>query len=98
MGALGNSCTVDGCHKPKEKGREYCAGHRKRAKQGKPLDDLREYGTDPGNYLLAKALQYADVKAEDDEAHRRALKLLKYAAKQYAARCQKVPKAPNTQK
>ncbi len=97
---MADSCIADGCRKPSEKDRKYCHGHRKREKQRKPLDELREYGTDPGDYLAAKALQYADANGRDSDeaAYRRAFRLLKFAAKQYAAKCQKVPKTPNTAK
>lgn len=90
-------CIADGCRKPAEKDRKYCHGHRKREKQGRPIDTpLREHGTDPGSYLAAKAIGYADAK--DDNRAKLALKLLKYAAKQYAAKCQKVPKSQQTPK
>lgn len=94
-----DSCIADGCRKPAEKDRDYCHGHRKREKKGKPIDaPLREYGTDPGHYLAAKALEYAKARDDDEAAYKRALKLLKFAARRYVARCQKVPKTPNTAK
>lgn len=92
-------CIADGCTKSSEKGRKYCHGHRKREKDRRPMDaPLREWGTDPGEYLAMKALELARAKDDDERSFRLALKALKHAAVQYVQKATrpKVPKTPKT--
>lgn len=86
-------CIADGCRKPAEPNRKYCSGHRKREKQQKPIEatPLRGWGANPGAYLEAKALEYAEAEGERETGLAR--KRLRYAAVRYAQR-QKVPKSP----
>jgi hypothetical protein len=88
-------CISDGCHKPAEKNRKYCPGHRKRAKQHKSVDTpLREWGTDPRLYVEAKAAEMCNA-ADDDRAHKLARKRFWWAIERLFRKRQKVP---NTQK
>lgn len=91
-------CIADGCPKAAERGRKFCSGHRKREKQHKTVDTpLREWGTDPGEYLRTKALELAEA-ADDARAYRLAWQRLHFAAVAYVRRSyrQKVPTTPDT--
>lgn len=92
-------CIADGCRKAAERGRKYCHGHRKREKQRRAIDTpLREWGAAPDDYLERKALEFANAKEDtsgNDRALRLARKLLRYAAKAYARKRQKVPRTPD---
>lgn len=91
-----DSCIADGCRKPAEKDRKYCHGHRKREKESRPIDaPLRDWGSNPDQYLAAKAVEYATAKDGDEASYKLAFKRLKYAAREYVRKAtrQKVPKA-----
>jgi len=82
--AVTSLCRLPWCERPSRSAGDLCELHRKRRQRGAPLDAPARERLGPAAALLERALEFADVSAEDDLAYHLALARLFLAAKRYA--------------